>query len=124
MAHHRKHHKNIGGGAWYTGKGSNVEKEAEEKNKGGPVAKKKRGGGIAKRAYGGRSVGKHDGFLAGGRLDKRARGGGIAKLATGGGADRNPFSSAGSSGDRGKRTEAHGAHLVSAHASGGSVKKK
>lgn len=103
-----RRHKNIGGGAWYTGASSNVAKEAKEKKDGGAVAKKNTGG-MVKRAYGGRTMGAHSGFKAGGRLDKRARGGSIPKLATGGGADRHPFSSAGAN---------------ARHATGGAVKKK
>lgn len=57
------------GGAVYSGKGSNVEKEAEEMKSGGKV------------------MPKMDGMKGKKRPDKRARGGRI-------GSDRSPFSSA------------------------------
>lgn len=57
------------GGAVYTGKGSNVEKEAEEMKRGGKV------------------MPKMEGMKGKKRMDKRARGGRI-------GSDRSPYSSA------------------------------
>lgn len=75
MAHRHKMHKKAEGGRMeYDAKGSNVMKEAHEKNRGGPVTK----------AIGGAVPGKK----AGGRIAK-ARGGGV-----GGGSDKHPFSSA------------------------------
>ena len=105
--------KNIGGGAWYTGSGSNVAKEAQEKNRGGAVKKNK--GGAVKRAYGGRTMGKPSGAIAAPRLDKRARGGGV-------GSDTSPFSSAARGSDTGRTSKTK--PIGGAYASGGEVKKK
>jgi hypothetical protein len=67
----------------YTGKGSHVEHEAEEKKSGGKV-KKASGGEV-----------KAPGKAAGGRLDKRARGGGVGKVhASGKDMTSSPFSGA------------------------------
>lgn len=65
----RARHKKALGGAVYSGKGSNVEKEAEEKKRGGKVMPKMEGAKPKK------------------RMDKRARGGRC-------GSDKSPFSSA------------------------------
>lgn len=67
-----RHKKKAGGGEVYSGAGSNVIKEAEEKKFGGKVKK---------------SVEKPNEKKPKKRMDKRARGGRI-------GSDKNPFSSA------------------------------
>ena len=79
-------HKKAGGGAvYYTGKGSNVEKEADEKHA------MKRGGRT-------KHMGKVSGKKAHHRLDKRARGGrtkgGSEASPMAPGSARAPFSSA------------------------------
>lgn len=86
MAHrHDVQAKARGGRAVYSGKGSNVEHEAEEKGA-------KRGGRQLKKG------GRVPGFAKGGRLAKYARGGAA------GGSDKHPFSSAGASKDDRGRT--------------------
>lgn len=72
----------------YNAKGSKVEKEAEEENRGGKISKKAKGGEV-------KAVGR----ASGGRLDKRARGG-----ATGKDMKSSPWSAAHvpSNGDAGK----------------------
>ncbi len=73
MAHrHKMHKKGMGGRTEYDAQGSNVMKEAKEKNRGGAVMKN----------VGGAVPGKK----GGGRISK-ARGGGISS-------DEHPFSSA------------------------------
>jgi|SRR5882672_3564314 len=97
MAHrHTIQKRKSGGRTFYTGEGSNVAKEAEEKKSGGKV--------------------KNMGFASGGRTAsriKKARGGGI-------GADKSPFSSAGAGGmnnhpaDHGKGDVSGGGAFVGA----------
>lgn len=101
---HRHKKKGEGGGVApkhdaekkaYTGAGSNVEKEAEEKKVGGKVKAKATGGPV-----------KAEGKAAGGRLDKRARGGGIHH---GSGKDmtHSPFSAAHVKGHMGPASHPH-----------------
>jgi len=73
-------HKAKGGAVYYTGAGSNVEKEAEEKKHGGRVHK-------GEKAHGEKP--KH-------RMDKRARGGRTNSTSSpfAPGSARHPFSSA------------------------------
>ncbi len=68
----------------YSGQGSNVEKEAEEENRGGRIAKKATGGKVERKAAGGAATP---------RLDKRARGGGVNKSG-GGDMKSSPWSGA------------------------------
>lgn len=77
----------------YNGKGSHIEKEAEEEKRGGKIKKKASGGEV-------KAVGR----ASGGRLDKRARGGGVGSGASGKDMKSSPWSAAhvASNGDAGK----------------------
>lgn len=86
-----RHKRASGGRTVYTGAGSNVAKEAQERKEGGKVTYSGAGSNVAKEAEEKKDGGKVSGFKCGGRLDKRARGGGVN-------ATKSPFSSAGSKG--------------------------
>jgi hypothetical protein len=109
MMAHRHKKKGEGGGVApkhdpnklaYTGKGSHVEKEAKEENRGGKVTKKATGGKVEQKAVGG---------AAKPRLDKRARGGSVAagKVREGGDMTTSPFSAAHVKGHMGAASHPH-----------------
>lgn len=85
MSRSRHMKRAAGGKTIYAGAGSNVMKDAEEKEDGGDHNERKRGGHV----MGEGEKGKH-------RMDKRARGGAVPGRKRGGGigADRMPLSSA------------------------------